>query len=85
MLEVAALPTKIEGPCEMEYCSDQTCGGARAQTGIELTLDDRLVGGSSDLFADTSGGVVWEVGVAVEPDMAFHNRKTCWGCKVLVV
>jgi hypothetical protein len=85
VLEVAAPLAKIESPCEMGYCNDQVRGEAQAQTGIELTLDDRLVGGSCDLVADTTGGAVWEVGVAVEPGMAFHNRKICWDCKVLAV
>jgi hypothetical protein len=83
-LEVAAILAKTEGPYGMEYCSDQTRGGAQAQIDIEATLDDSPVGCSCDLFADTTDGAVWEEGGAVEAGMGFHSRRTCWSCKVLV-
>jgi hypothetical protein len=85
-LAVAALLLMTEGPYGMEYCSGQPREGAQAQIGIEATLDaGKLVGGSCDLFADTVDGAVWEEGVAAEPGMAFHNRRTCWSYMVLVV
>jgi hypothetical protein len=85
-LAVAALLSMTEGPYGMEYCSGQPCEGAPAQIGIEATLDaGRLVGGSCGLFADMIDGAVWEEGVAAEPGMAFHNRRTCWSYMVLAV
>ena len=85
-LAVAALLSMTEGPYGMEYCSGQPREGVRAQIGIEATLDaGRLVGGSCDLVADMIDGAVWEEGVAAEPGMVFHNRRTCWSYMVLAV
>jgi hypothetical protein len=86
MLAAAALLLRTEGPYGTEYCSGQAHEGARAQIGIEVTLDaGRLGGGSCDLFAGMIDGAVWEEGVAAEPGTAFHNRRTCWSYMVLVV
>ena len=77
-LAVAALLSRTEGPYGMDCCSGQACEEARAQIGIEVTLDaGRLVGGNCDLFAGMIGGAVWEEDVAAVPGMAFHNRRTC--------
>jgi hypothetical protein len=85
-LAVAALLSRTEGPYGMDCCSGQAREEARAQIGIEVTLDaDRLVEGNCDLVAGMIDGAVWEGGVAVEPGMAFHNRRTCWSYMVLVV
>lgn len=85
-LAVAALLWRTEGPYGTKYCSGQPREGARAQIGIEATLDaGRLVGGSCGLFADMIDGAVWEEGVAAESGMAFHNRRTCWSYMELAV
>jgi hypothetical protein len=75
---VAALLSRTEGPYGMDCCSGQAREEARAQIGIEITLDaGRLVGGNCDLLAGMVDGAVWEEGVAAEPGMAFHNRRAC--------
>jgi hypothetical protein len=78
-LAVAAPLSRTEGPYGMDCCcSGQVCEEARAQIGIEVTLDaGRLVGGNYDLFAGMVDGAVWEEDVAAEPGMAFHNRRAC--------
>jgi len=84
-LEEVALLAKTEGPYGTTCCSGQAHGGGQALIGIEVVLDDRLAEGSFGLFAGMTGGAVWEEGAAVAPDTAFHSRKTCWRCRVLVV
>jgi len=84
-LEVVVLLARIEGPCEMKYCSARTRVWDQAQTGIEATLDGRHGEGSCDWVAGRIGDAVWEEDEVVEPGMAFHNRRTCWSYKVLVV
>jgi hypothetical protein len=62
----------------MDCCSGQAREEARAQIGIEITLDaGRLVGGNCGLLAGMVDGAVWEEDVAAEPGMAFHNRRAC--------
>ena len=79
-MAVAAPLSRTEGPYGMDCCccSGQVREEARAQIGIEVTLDaGRLVGGNCDLFAGMVDGAVWEEDVAAEPGMAFHNRRAC--------
>jgi hypothetical protein len=75
---VAALLSRTEGPYGMDCCSGQAREEARAQIGIEITLDaGRLVGGNCGLLVGMVDGAVWEEDVAAEPGMAFHNQRAC--------
>lgn len=57
-LEVAVLLMRVEGPYEVEGCSDRTRVWGQVQTGIEEDLDGRLGGGSCGSVAGRIGGAV---------------------------